>query len=334
MKKNPFTFILRSVFGSFNWTAPLWYLYCRQKAQTSPKSFWSLMALTIISLSLLTYTGIWFKNRPQPLYVSAIISVPAITPNTEPLVPNNLVIDFGINNNGITPQSVAPINEIGKPITQGVTMKPAVAGEWVWSTDSQLVFTPTEDWPADQKFTVSFSKDFFAPNTNMGSYVYSFTTHPFTANIKEFKFYQDPVNPDQRYALASIEFSYPVNPESLEKNTNLMFQSINNQPTQNVSFTYSYDANKRIAYLHSEPITIKTTPRFMLMHLNKGISSSTNSGTLATKETKNLFIPDAGNFMKVSAATASIVRNDSDRPEQVLNIETTLGRSGTGIIAV
>nr|WP_019217175.1 MG2 domain-containing protein [Legionella tunisiensis] len=40
---------------------------------------------------------------------------------------------------------------------------------------------------------------------------------------------------------------------------------------------------------------------------------------------KNLLIPDSGNYFKVSTASASIIRNEQDRPEQVLTVETTLG---------
>lgn len=55
---------------------------------------------------------------------------------------------------------MAPLSEIGKTVTHGIEMTPNLPGTWTWNTDSQLVFTPSEDWPAGQKFTIHFSSDF------------------------------------------------------------------------------------------------------------------------------------------------------------------------------
>ncbi|MCL9683754.1 alpha-2-macroglobulin [Legionella maioricensis] len=340
MNKNPRSSILNglcsafsSVFGKLNWNSPPWMTHLHQKAKSKPKTFWGTTSLIIVFLLAAGYGAHWYKNRPQPTYITASITVPEITPtaaNDTPLVPNNLIIDFGIkNNNGFTNQSVAPINLIGRTITEGIEMTPKTMGQWSWNSDSQLVFVPSEDWPAGQKYTIHFAQNFFAPKTNMERYDFSFVTKPFEAKITEFKFYQDPVNSEVRNAVATIQFNFPVNPESLEKNSSLMFQAIKNGKidlnAEPVKFSYSYDEHNRVAYLHSENIKIKDVARYLVFSLSKNISSSTGSTELKTDTASNLLIPDASNFLKVLSTSASIVRNDKDRPEQVLTVETSLG---------
>lgn len=329
MTKSPLSLILNafsSVFGKLNWRSPPWVNYLCNKSKSSPKMFWGSSFLLILILIAAGYTVHWYKNLPKPIYTTAQITVPDITPNTEEqLVPNNLIIDFGIKNNGFINQSVAPLSEIGKTVTHGIEMTPIIPGTWTWNTDSQLVFTPSEDWPAGQKFTIHFAPDFFTKNANMERYDYSFNTNPFQGTITEFKLYQDPVHAEIRNAVATIEFNYPVNPKTLEKNTLLMYQAQPGATAAKQSFTVTYDKNKRVAYLHSETIKIDNVARYLRLTLNKEVTSSTDSAHLQHELTQNLLIPSAQDFLKIISASASIIRNDKDRPEQVLTIETSLG---------
>ena len=336
MKKNPLSSVLNSlcsafsaVFGKLNWNSPPWLTRLDYKAKNSPKMFWGCTSLIIALILAAGYGAYWYQHRPQPIYITASITAPDSTPNEETLVPKNLIIDFGIKNNDFISQSVAPINLIGKTITDGIEMTPKITGQWSWNNDSQLVFIPLEDWPAGQTYTIHFDRNFFAPHTNMGAYDYSFSTKPFEAQITEFKFYQDPVNPQIRNAVATIQFNFPVNPETLAKNTTLMFQAVkkgtldlNAEP---IKFSYTYDVHKRVAYLHSDNIKLREVARYLVLTLGKNAASSTNSTDIKKDLSKNLLVPDASNFLKVLSASASIVRNDKDRPEQILTVETSLG---------
>lgn len=318
-----------AVFGKLNWNSPPWLGYLNNKAKTSPKTFWGVSILIALTLSVLGYVAYWYKTLPRPLYTTALITAPAITPNEESLVPGNLVIDFGIKNNGFINKSVAPLSLVGKTVTEGIDMSPKIPGSWVWSSDSQLTFTPTEDWPANQKYTIKFASDFFASTANMESHTYTFSTQPFAAKITEFKLYQDPLHAEVRKAVATIEFNFPVNPETLERNTALVFQTqekgTSGVRAESLPFSYTYDEHKRTAYLNSDTIKIEDVARFLNLTLNKDVSSSTKSGTLEKVLSDKILIPDTHGFLKVISATASIVRNDKDRPEQILMVETTLG---------
>src|SRR5687768_3235311 len=141
MNKNPLSLILNalsSVFGKLNWRSPPWVNFLCNKSKASPKTFWGSSILAILVLIAAGYYIHWYKNQPKPIYTTAVISVPQITPNTEEeLVPNHLIIDFGIKQDGFINKSVAPLDQIGKVVTHGIEMTPSMPGSWTWNTDSQ-----------------------------------------------------------------------------------------------------------------------------------------------------------------------------------------------------
>lgn len=324
-----------AIVGRINWSSPPWLRYLRQHAAQRPGRFWSSAIGLIILCLAMGYGYAWYKNRPQPQRVIAQITAPKITPITEDaLVPDVLTIDFGLknpndNNIGITPQSVAPLQGIGKPVEQGITLSPAMKGEWVWQTDSQLIFKPKTDWPAGQAYTIHFDKNVFSTDTRMQSYTAPFSTQPFTATVSEFTFYQDPVKAQNRQAVATVKFNFPVDPTSLENNTSLILQAFKKDTldlnAQHYTFKITYDTFKRTAYLHSETLTLPEVSRYLLLTLDKDVRSATGSDTLHTDVSRNLLIPDAASYFNIRSATASIVRNEQDHPEQVLILESSVG---------
>lgn len=326
--------------GRFNWTSPPWMKYLGHQARTRPVVFWSSM-FGILLFIVTTYSGYsWYKNRPQLPRVVANITIPKVTSiQDDELIPDVLTLNFGLTNpddvNNLISQSVAPLKLIGKPVEHGIVMKPAVEGEWVWQSDSQLVFTPKNDWPAGQTYTIYFDKEAFAADVKMQTYTESFSTLPFEGKIKNFVFYQDPVNPKNRQATATIEFNFPVNPESLEANTSLMLQALQqgqlNLHAHQYKFNYTYDKFKRTAYLHSEVLSVPDVSRYLLLTIRDGIKSETGSDRTHLSITQNLLIPDVDNYFKLLSATSSIIRNDQDRPEQVLVLESSIGVTETEV---
>ncbi|MBA2648711.1 MAG: alpha-2-macroglobulin [Legionella sp.] len=317
MNKQPSSTLRSRLLGHIQWEKPHWLKQMSRKA-------------TLVLLLLLMAVGMaiyWYANQPKPNAITAQITAPDITPNKETLIPNQLIFNFGLKTPNFMAKSVAPVQLIGKTVNQDIQMRPAIKGEWFWSSDSQLIFNPAEDWPAGETFKVQFAKNFFAPGTKLESHDFSFTTKPFTAKITQFKFYQDPIHAEIKRAVATIHFNFPVDPTSLEKNSALKFEGLSNQTdnTKAPKFKYTYDEHKRIAYLNSDPIEITNTARYLLLTLNNNVSSSTKSAHLESDLTKNLLIPDSSNFLKVLSTKSSILRNDKDKPEQILTIETSLG---------
>ncbi len=312
--------------GKIIWSSPPWIKHLRQVLSSHRRLVVSIIA-ALVGVSLLgVYSYYWHKNQPHPALISAIITPPQMTPVDKVLTPDRLIIDFGITTDPFTEKSVAPLNSIDKTITDGVTLTPSIPGKWVWESDSRLVFTPSQDWPAGQDYTVQFKKSFFAPTAKMADLSYSFSTLPFEANIAEFKFYQDPINPQLRLAVATLNFNFPVDTKSLESNTSLTLETLKNAKVkQHFKFNFSYDENKRIAYLRSEPLPLPDTSKYLKLAIKDGVKSSTgSSATLETLEQTTL-IPDANSYFKISNSKVSIVKNNQGRPEQILTIESTVG---------
>lgn len=317
------------IFGRVSWSCPPWFLNLRQKISSNPRLS---LRISIVFL-ILVFIGIfgyhWYKNLPRPHLVTASITQPKITPVAKTLIPDVLTIDFGIDNGGFKTKSVVPLNQIGKEVTKGITIDPGIPGKWVWQTDSRLIFTPTKDWPAGQIYSIHFAKNIFASHIKMEKLTYSFSTLPFQATISEFKFYQDPVNPQIRQAVATVNFNYPVNTHSFENKTSLILQSLKNSnldlSAKHFNLSFTYDENKRTAYIHSESLPLPETTQYLNLIINKGVKSLTSPAVTEEAVTQKVILPDAGSYFKVSNTTASIVRNEQDRPEQMIILETTLG---------
>lgn len=313
-----------SLFGQFRWVSPPWFNYFHQKARTKPMQFWGMAGFFILFLAALGYGYHWYKNQPKPQLIEATIIAPKITPLADELIPDNLTIDFGkgLGENFVS-QSVAPLNWVNKEINKGIQLKPAMPGKWLWSGDNRLVFTPAQDWPAGQTYSIHFEKDLFRTKTAMASYDYSFSTAAFKAKIAEFKFYQDPVNSKIRQAIATIEFNFPVDKASLEDNTSLMLQALQKNKTEKFKFKFDFDKHQRRAYLHSEVISLSELSRFLLLTIDQDVKSG--AAKLKSPLSAKLLIPNKSEYLKISKASAEIIRNTQDRPEQILTIESSLG---------
>src|SRR5205807_7496186 len=91
----------------------------------------------------------------------------------------------------------ARLEDLKKPSLQGVRLEPQIAGAWSWGSDKELVFRPTEDWPADQKYRIGFDKTFFPSQVLMERLTYETQTQTFTIAISQLELYQDPSTPKQ-----------------------------------------------------------------------------------------------------------------------------------------
>ncbi|MBV8801366.1 MAG: alpha-2-macroglobulin, partial [Gammaproteobacteria bacterium] len=337
MLKNLFTKVwkvLQSIcfllFGQVSWNPPKWLSeICRKVPICSKRFGFSFLGIGILVL-ITVYAYSWYQKRPHPELITAHIITPKTTSLEEDrLTPDSLKIDFGTNNDGFSSKSVAPLRLINKEVTTGVALTPSMPGKWFWESDNHLVFYPGADWPAAQTYHIHFNKYFFARGARMAHYDYSFTTESFQITLSHLQFYQDPINPKIREVVATLNFNYPVDATSLEQHTTLMLQAIHNDKldlkAQSFKYFITYDKFKRTAYLHSEPLPLPETERFLEFSIAKGVKSLSGSGITNDSLTRQVLIPDASSYLKMNSITATIVRNNKDQPEQTFTVESTLG---------
>src|SRR4030095_16127713 len=148
--------------------------------------------------------------------------------------PASLVVRFSA--------SVARLEQVGKEVSRGVHLEPAADGKWSWTSDSQLTFKPKNDWPADQKYRVTFEKNFFPKRILLERDAVELTTPPFVGAIKSLEFYQDPRDPAIRQVVATLEFTHRVDRAALEKHIALSMIGDSNvfadKPAPHFNVTY------------------------------------------------------------------------------------------------
>lgn len=142
-------FLLRPLTGRIRWAVPGWVTFAgnqltrlEQGANRYPKTIFALLLLIAAAAAGSYYTWHWYQNKPKPVDVaplvvqdiSASVTRPsAVNYNRDDNSPQIVTVRFS--------RSAAPVTLIGKPVTTGITLTPAMDGEWRWRNDRTLVFT-------------------------------------------------------------------------------------------------------------------------------------------------------------------------------------------------
>ena len=197
---------MKKIFGSLQYTKPSWLQKFSDKLNANPertkKVFISLGALVAVVIG-----GLWAKNyydnRPQPDAVT--VKVGRIYEyNFEKPEARSLYLTFS--------KSAASADAIGKPIAEGIKLKPEIKGQWSWVSDKELKFTPImekgkSDWPIGEKFEGRISKKILGPNIILKDYDFTFQVEPLKAYSISSGFHQDPRFADNKKVIATFNFN-------------------------------------------------------------------------------------------------------------------------------
>src|SRR4051812_32338223 len=230
------------------------------------------LALTAAILLVATVAGAWYVMRPEPQYVTFAVQPPGLTEYDERGVMSikPLTVTFS--------ESAAPLKQLQKAVTAGIQVSPAVDGRWFWTSDTELVFTPRNDWPVDGEFSERFAKQgFVAPQVVLEDYAFTFRSQPFGARITESQFYQDPRDPSLKKLVATVTFTHPVDPELLERHVALAVakdaEYLGLSPDSR-HFTVAYDKFRLAAFIHSSPLAMPRDDTPMTLTIDKGVRAS------------------------------------------------------------
>ncbi|MDH5601329.1 MAG: hypothetical protein OEY78_08510, partial [Gammaproteobacteria bacterium] len=175
-------------FGSFSWKFPPWLQAiaslvnkAREWRKNNKKIFWSALAAVV-----LVYAGVlWYDSLPKPVQVQVSGTAPALTELKDDPVFDSVYVNFSA--------SAAPLEQIGKVVSKGITLSPAMKGQWTWRSDSQLEFKPEQDWAVGEDYVVKFEKSFFPNHLVLSTYEYHFASAAFSARLMNTYFHQDPL---------------------------------------------------------------------------------------------------------------------------------------------
>jgi alpha-2-macroglobulin len=305
--------LLRPLIGQVSWAAPTWMPATGSWVRRKPV----LAASTLVAAVALVAGGWfgwqWYKNRPQPVEPSRIslsASAPSITDYTrQPIVINPLMVTFS--------GSAAPIELVGKPVTSGIVMEPAVKGQWSWVDDRTLRFVPADDWPVGKHFEVRFDvAKAFARQVLMADDHFQFDTPAFEAKAEKGEFYQDPQDATAKKTILPVTFNYPVDAAEFEKRIEVGLKQRVGGDTS-LKYSVTYDQYKLHAWIHSQPLALPRDEGAVSYVIGKGVRSV--RGGDATREPIKTEIRVPGLYsLAIDSIEPTLVDNEKYEPEQVM----------------
>jgi len=299
------------VFGNVSWQPPDWF-----RARTRRRAVAASLMLLVVAAFGGWRAYQWYKHLPQPRRVAVHADPLPVTMLEKVLHPPFLALRFD--------GSVAPLDGMGKLVTSGIRIEPEVPGTWRWQGDRSLVFRPARDWPADTKYRVHLEKEVVAGHVILDRYEVGVQTPPFAVNVNKLEFYQDPKDPALKQVVATLEFTHSLGDGELEKCLSLTMLGGSPVFKENAPpFTVDYGLHRRIAYVHSAPLTLPEREDFMKLAVDKSIRTSQGGASAREGLEEKVLVPDCYSFFKIDSADGAIVRNNDGDPEQILIVTTT-----------
>ena len=324
--------LLTQIFGSFHWQPPRWWQWSaghlRAGATFVMGNRLASVAAIIAGAGLVLaawYGWQWYRNLPQPHRVAYAVEAPALTDYSKsPMVVSALRVRFT--------ESVAPLANIGKPVTNGISLKPNLAGAWNWVDDRTLAFMPTTDWPVGETFNVNFArKRLLNDDVLLAEYAAEFKTAPFTTQISAAEFFQDPEDGTVKKLVATVDFSHPVDEARLRSSvevklgTGLQFRDAGATP-----WALTLDKTRLHAYIHSAPLAVPLESVPLKLIIAKGIRAAEGGNATEANLEQEIAVP--GRYqLTFTESTMSYVNNERGEPEQVLMFESQFPITDDGI---
>jgi alpha-2-macroglobulin len=316
------TSIWFAIFGRVSWSPPNWFSKGRSAwtgfSDSRPRTTASLLIAVLLISCGSIWTWKWYQSRPKPHRVSATIAAIPVTKLDKELQYPSLVIRFS--------DPASRLEDLKKPSLTGVRLEPQIAGAWSWSSDRELIFRPTEDWPADRKFQIIFDKQFFPSQVLMERLNYETRTPAFSIAIAQLELYQDPTNPKQRQVTATLDLTHQVEPGELDRHIKLSMiggSTVFPQSDQPPHFILTYGLHRRVAYLRSSSVALPEKEDFMKLEVSTGVRTSQGGAETHDVVEQKVQIPSIATAFQINSIEGNIAGNKSGEPEQVLLLSTT-----------
>lgn len=231
------------------------------------------------------------------------------TSNSQSSIPGGLV-------------SVAPLNQINHIVEQGIQIEPEVAGTWRWSGDSSLTFTPKTQWQADTTYTISMAKTLITPHIRLKTPKISFTMPAFTATISKAAFNLNLKDPTKKNIVATIDFNYPVQRDSVASHVQLTWAD---GQGQNIPVQIHFDQFSRQAYVQSAQVDIGKQAKFATLTILKGIVTTQGDKLTKAATTTSIPVPSLESYFKIDNINTSYVTDAKGNSQQILTISSNIG---------
>jgi uncharacterized protein YfaS (alpha-2-macroglobulin family) len=314
--------IPRQILGEIAWQRPHWLRRISERWTILENDYSRLIVSAILAVFAVSCAGAWtwnwYSHLPKPQRVTVRVGEIPVTKLEKDLKFPQLNLFFSA--------PAARFEDLKKTSLQGVRIEPQIPGKWHWGFQDMLVFEPSEDWPADQKFRIIFDKNFFPRHVLMERLIYEAHTAPFAITIKQLELYEDPTNPKQRQVTATLELTHAIDSRELDRHLQLAMIGNSsvfspNDPAPHFSITYGM--HRRLAYVRSSNVALPEHDDFMKLTLSKGVRTL-QGGALTRDAVENkVRIPSNAAMFQIDSIQGTIAPNKKGEPEQLLILTTT-----------
>ncbi len=323
--------LLQPLVGRIQWTAPSWARAARRRPRRALGLVATLAGITLAGW----YAGYWYIHRPRPPQPPRVQwSVNAPVPSTwehdadqggDQQVVHPLVLHFTA--------SAAPIRALGGgTVPEGITMRPAQAGQWHWINDRTLQFKPQGPWAVGTRYTVDFDvHKAFAAHVRMARDHFAFATQAFRIRMDDGTFHQDPQHVKDKSVLVPLHFNYPVDPASLERNIRLHLLGRDGKPVRTLQFSVTYGPHKLLAWIHSERLALPQDPGRVRARIDDGVRAARGGDAFAHALHADIKVPGLYS-LEVQRLSTAVADGTDHRPRQVLVMQVN-GRVRGGDLA-
>lgn len=296
--------LIKPVIGDINWRAPAWWTAafgglkrCFARLESFVDRRPKVVGLGILLLACVAGASVygynWYLNRPKP-----IEPAPMVYRETYVQVSDPQAVNYAVQK--ITPQSVslrfhtssAPIDAVGKAVEQGISITPALEGQWKWYDARTLIFKPKSPLPMGTKYEVDLDADkLLAPQIKLNKTQYEFKTTPFDYKFGESEYYRDPQDLQKRSAIFKLKFNAPVDVASFEKQISVGLTEAKSQTEKKLKFSVVYDEKKLNAWVHSEPLKSLDHGGSVHIAVGEGVRATVSANATALKKNNWVEVP-------------------------------------------
>lgn len=313
--------ILSPFIGQIQWSTPIWISFVARHLRNIEKGMvdhpktvlGSIIFLLVASFG--SYYGYHsYLNRPVPIDVAPIVVQKVDIKLTAP-TPINYASD-NPQSQKITlsfSRSAAPITLIDKEVTEGVTLTPAIEGNWHWQNGSTLVFTAKKPFAMGSEYRIELDESqLLAPQFSLKLKKYEFKTSIFDYRLGSSEFYQDPQNPAQKHAIIKIAFNAPVDIQSFEKRLSMKYGD-----NEKLKYIINYDNKKLTAWVHSEQLALKDISSKVFLKIAPGVASAVTANSTSKEKTYSVDVPSLYS-LSVSNIESELVESENGKDARVL----------------
>lgn len=284
----------------------------------------------------LYYNKWWEAHKPRP---KVLVEVRKVSGNL--IAPGDTVVTFDQKTKKTVTHiqpvvlrftgAIAPLEKLNKVVNnaanEDVTMTPAAEGEWKWTSDRTLTFTPKNDWPASTEYEVRLVTRTLPKEVQLKDNTWKFTTTSLSANFHDTEFYTDLKDPTIHQVTTQLTFNRPIDLKTLEQHLSVavlgdspLFAPKGQKPAN--YFTVEEGANQRLFYVRTARITIPEKEDYLKVILSKDLPTTNGGKGLGEAISTKMRVPDVYSGFGIAGVRSEILRTDEGEPEQFLFVDT------------